>query len=106
VPPAPPTTLLVPPPATGADVPPPGPDAPSPPPAQETLPLPAPEGVGAAPASNTANTAGTPVLAVAQYNPRTGEYAAPDGQLLRQSDLVPSLAPRTWQDLLLTPPPV
>jgi hypothetical protein len=39
-----------------------------------------------------------PSLAVAHYDPRTGRYLAPDGQMYRQSDLVTS--PKTWQDML------
>ncbi|OOK70339.1 virulence factor mce family domain protein [Mycobacterium kansasii] len=38
-------------------------------------------------------------LAVAQYDPRTGRYVGPDGQLYRHSDLVN--APKTWKDMLL-----
>ncbi|ETZ99082.1 virulence factor mce family domain protein [Mycobacterium kansasii 824] len=36
---------------------------------------------------------------MAQYDPRTGRYVGPDGQLYRQSDLVK--APKTWEDMLL-----
>jgi phospholipid/cholesterol/gamma-HCH transport system substrate-binding protein len=49
-----------------------------------------------------------PSVAIAQYDPRTGTYVAPDGQVYRQSDLVaPSTpgapkAPKTWKDLFAT----
>ncbi|KWX69243.1 MCE family protein [Mycobacterium sp. NAZ190054] len=42
-----------------------------------------------------------PSAAVAGYNPRTGEYVGPDGQLYRQSELIATGEKRTWQDLVL-----
>src|SRR5271166_3479039 len=39
-----------------------------------------------------------PSVAVAQYDPHTGSYVAPDGQVYRQSDLVKPKAPKTWKD--------
>jgi phospholipid/cholesterol/gamma-HCH transport system substrate-binding protein len=50
-----------------------------------------------------------PSVAIAQYNPNTGSYVAPDGQVYRQSDLVtttttpgaPKLA-KTWKDMFAT----
>ncbi len=39
-------------------------------------------------------------LGYAQYDPRTGEYMAPDGQLYRQADLAAGGGPKTWQDML------
>lgn len=41
-----------------------------------------------------------PSVAVAKYNPRTGEYMGSDGTMYRQTDLVQ--APKTWQELLPT----
>jgi hypothetical protein len=38
---------------------------------------------------------------VAEYNPRTGMYVTPDGQIYRQSNLVAG-APKTWKDMLPT----
>jgi hypothetical protein len=39
-----------------------------------------------------------PSVAVAHYDPQTGRYAAPDGHVYAQTDLV---APaKTWQDLV------
>jgi phospholipid/cholesterol/gamma-HCH transport system substrate-binding protein len=43
-----------------------------------------------------------PSVAVAQYDPRTGRYLAPDGKLYQQSDMATSTAPKKWQDLLPT----
>ncbi len=40
-----------------------------------------------------------PSVAIAHYDPQTGEYATPDGQIARQTDLVDP--PKTWQDLML-----
>jgi hypothetical protein len=39
-------------------------------------------------------------VAFATYNPRTGEYLAPDGNLYTQTDLVKT--PTSWQDLMAT----
>ena len=43
-----------------------------------------------------------PSVAIAQYNPRTGSYVTPDGQVYRQSDLVKKKGPKTWKDLFPT----
>ncbi len=49
-----------------------------------------------------------PSVAIAQYNPRTGAYVGPDGQVYRQSDLVTPTAtngpraPKTWKDMFAT----
>ncbi len=40
-----------------------------------------------------------PSISTAQYDPHTGTYVAPDGQVYRQSDLVPKKAPKTWKDM-------
>jgi phospholipid/cholesterol/gamma-HCH transport system substrate-binding protein len=91
-------------PAPGADTAPAAPadgqaDAnPAPSPPAGGLPPPA-GGSGAAPASFNAAHAG-PSVAFAEYDPHTGQYAAPDGQVFRQSDLVTPGAAKSWQDLL------
>jgi phospholipid/cholesterol/gamma-HCH transport system substrate-binding protein len=57
----------------------------------------------AAPASFGAQQPGDrPTVAVAQYNPRTGEYVGSDGKLYKVTNLVAD-APlqRTWKDMLL-----
>jgi phospholipid/cholesterol/gamma-HCH transport system substrate-binding protein len=46
-----------------------------------------------------------PSVAIAQYDPHTGSYVAPDGQVYRQSDLVKPAtpkAPKTWKDMFAT----
>jgi phospholipid/cholesterol/gamma-HCH transport system substrate-binding protein len=60
-------------------------------------------GPQAAPSSFAGTDSGSgPSLAVVHYNPRTGGCVSPDGQLYRQSNLVSSSAPKTWQDMLPT----
>jgi virulence factor Mce-like protein len=86
---APPTTLLVPPPPSNAVLPPEIPQEGNPP--------------AAAPSSSHGDVAAKPSIGVAQYDPRTGEYVTSDGRLYRQSDLVPSAAPRTWKEMILAP---
>lgn len=46
-------------------------------------------------------TGSGPSVALARYNPRTGEYLGYDGKWYRQSDLVATAAPKSWRDLLL-----
>jgi phospholipid/cholesterol/gamma-HCH transport system substrate-binding protein len=40
------------------------------------------------------------LVALAEYDLRTGQYATPDGHVFRQSGLVSPYAARTWKDLL------
>ena len=71
------------------------PTAPTPP----FLPGPPP----AAPSSFAPNGSGAgPSVATAHYDPATGRYVTPDGQMFRQADLAPSSKPRTWKDMLVT----
>jgi phospholipid/cholesterol/gamma-HCH transport system substrate-binding protein len=57
----------------------------------------------AAPSSfGTKGSRPMPSVAVAQYDPRTGRYLAPDKKLYQQSDLAHATAPKKWQDLLPT----
>jgi phospholipid/cholesterol/gamma-HCH transport system substrate-binding protein len=44
-----------------------------------------------------------PPLAVAQYDPASGSYIGPDGQLYTQSNLAQTAQARTWQSMLLPP---
>ena len=53
-------------------------------------------------AFNSNGSAAAPSVAVLHYDRRTGRYVTPDGQLYRQSDLVPSKTPKTWKDMLIT----
>ncbi len=46
-----------------------------------------------------------PSVATAQYDPHTGGYLAPDGQIYRQSDLVTPASPtmaKSWKDMFAT----
>ncbi|WP_280458070.1 MlaD family protein [Nocardia carnea] len=55
---------------------------------------------GNAPAAATDPApAAAPAVAYAQYDPDTGEYLAPDGQLYRQTDLVAD-SHGSWEDML------
>ncbi|UXA09728.1 MCE family protein [Mycobacterium sp. SMC-8] len=74
----------------------------------EGTPMPAPEAPAPAPATGGAlpvTPSGSvapddgPPVAVATYNPETGQVAAPDGQVFTQSNLAAS-APDSWEDLL------
>jgi phospholipid/cholesterol/gamma-HCH transport system substrate-binding protein len=52
----------------------------------------------AAPSSFGGNGSAGPSVAVAKYNPRTGKYVGPNGEIYQQSNLV---APaKSWQELL------
>ena len=56
--------------------------------------------VPAAPSAFGGNASGGPSVAVAHYDPRTGEYMTPDGQLEQQKNLAAGGAPKSWKDLL------
>ena len=43
-----------------------------------------------------------PSVAITQYDPHTGSYVGPDGQVYRQSDLVAHTTPKTWKDMFTT----
>jgi phospholipid/cholesterol/gamma-HCH transport system substrate-binding protein len=87
----------------GAGVPPSltGAENPAPPAPPDAAPPPGGEAPQAAPSAFATNgsTPGASV-AVAQYDPRSGQYLGPDGQTYRQTNLATSAAPKTWQDLL------
>ncbi|HRD13614.1 MAG TPA: virulence factor Mce, partial [Mycobacterium sp.] len=59
------------------------------------------QGGTVAPSAYTAG-AGGPSVAVATYDPATGQYATPDGNVFRQTDLVTQGGQRSWKDLLPT----
>jgi phospholipid/cholesterol/gamma-HCH transport system substrate-binding protein len=44
----------------------------------------------------------SPSVATARYDPATGRYVTPDGQMFRQADLARSAKPRTWKDMLVS----
>ncbi len=77
------------------------PDVPPPPPSSPPPAGPGGGGPQAAPSSYGDNRSEPgPALAFATYDPQTGRYVGPDGQLYRQSNLVRSSAPKTWEDML------
>jgi hypothetical protein len=55
-----------------------------------------------APSALTPDAAGGPSVAIAPYDPRTGQYATPDGKVFRQPDLASGGQDKTWQDMLPT----
>ena len=55
-----------------------------------------------APSAFAPGSAGGPSVAIATYDPTTGQYATPDGNVFRQTDLVQSGGERSWKDLLPT----
>ena len=57
------------------------------------------------PPGAVAQAPATPPVAIAQYDPATGEYTGPDGKRYKQSDLAQTTSgDRTWQTMLLPPP--
>ena len=89
-------------PGAPADVPPP---AAAPPPGSADFVVP-PSGDGAVPAVpssfGAAKPGAGPTVAVAQYNPRTGEYVGSDGKLYKVTNLVAGVPiGKSWKDLLL-----
>jgi phospholipid/cholesterol/gamma-HCH transport system substrate-binding protein len=67
-----------------------------------------PAGDGAVPVApsafngNASGQAGGPSVATAHYDPNTGEYLTPDGQLQQVKNLAVGGAPKSWKDLLPT----
>jgi len=57
------------------------------------------------PDENTFATAPPPPVAFAHYDPQTGRYATPDGQVYSQNDLSSVAAPKDWRDLVLAGSP-
>ncbi len=83
------------------------PVAPPPPPGNSIngTPIPAPPAAGGAtpvaPSAHSGNASGGPSVAVAHYDPETGQYMTPDGLLPRQTNL-PSNEAKSWKDLMPT----
>lgn len=78
-----------------------GSDTPSP--AQPAQPASPPPGVAphpVAPSAYRPSDAPGPSVAITQYDPQTGRFATPAGQVLQQTDLVAGRA-KTWQGLVL-----
>jgi virulence factor Mce-like protein len=53
-----------------------------------------------APSAFSGNGSGGPSVAVTHYDPQTGNYLTPDGQLHQQTNLAAGAAPKSWKDLL------
>lgn len=98
------------PPPPAGPLPGPAPVAP-PPPAGNSLngvPIPAPgeappaDGAApvAAPSAFNGKASDGPSVALAGYDPKTGEYMAPDGQLQQVQNLADGGSPKSWKDLL------
>jgi phospholipid/cholesterol/gamma-HCH transport system substrate-binding protein len=78
---------------------------PAPGPAEAPLPTgvapPADAGADAAPSAYRAGKG--PSVATATYDPKTGSYLTPDGQLMRQANLAGDVqTPQSWKDLMPT----
>jgi phospholipid/cholesterol/gamma-HCH transport system substrate-binding protein len=104
-PPAPVQVPLAPPPPgnsfNGVPIPPaPVEPAPVAPAAGEPAPVPDGGAVPAAPSAFGGNDSGGPSVATAQYDPLTGSYLAPDGQLQQLTNVAAGTAPKSWKDLL------
>jgi virulence factor Mce-like protein len=96
--PQPPAAPTDPPLPTAPAGPPPPADVPS---APTAAPLPTRADASAPPVAPSSFVTGSePPVAIAEYNPRTGMYVTPEGQVYRQPDLVAGGAPKTWKDLL------
>jgi phospholipid/cholesterol/gamma-HCH transport system substrate-binding protein len=75
---------------------------PVPPDQPAASPAPAPGIPSAAPSSASITEPGaTPAPAVAEYDPRTGRYLAPDGHKYQQADLATEPGTKTWRDLIM-----
>ena len=77
--------------------PPPPPPVDSVPPAPSLPPCPT-----VAPSAFGPGDTGGPSVAIATYDPQTGQFATPDGGVYRQTDLAPQSGERSWEDLLPT----
>jgi phospholipid/cholesterol/gamma-HCH transport system substrate-binding protein len=73
-------------------VPPPAEGAPAVPPADGAVP--------ATPSAFSGNASGGASVAVTHYDPRTGTYLTPDGQLQQVQNLAAGGSPKSWKDLL------
>lgn len=62
-----------------------------------------PPGAPAPPAAPAPPPGAIPPVAAAYYDPATGSYVGPDGNVYTQQDLVPNNGGKTWQSML-TPP--
>ena len=94
-------------PLEGTPLPPPGPTPPGPPPAEGASAPDAPVTGGpvVAPSAlrpDVEGPAAGPSVAIATYDPQTGQFATPDGTVARQTDIVTQDGEQDWTDLLPT----
>ena len=61
---------------------------------------PADGAVPAAPSAFGGNGSGGPSVAITPYDPQTGQYLTPDGQLQQLTNAAAGAAPKSWKDLL------
>lgn len=59
---------------------------------------PPPDSAAVAPSAYSPKESDGPSVAFATYDPQTGQYATPDGDVYRQTDLVPHTGQRSWKD--------
>jgi virulence factor Mce-like protein len=57
-------------------------------------------GVPAAPSAFSGNESDGPSVAAVPYDPRTGEYVTPDGQVQTLTNVAAGHAPKSWKDLM------
>jgi phospholipid/cholesterol/gamma-HCH transport system substrate-binding protein len=67
------------------------------------LPPGAPPPIGVQGAGPPPQRSSVPPIAVAEYDPATGQYTGPDGRQYTQSDLAPNTGEKTWQQMLIPP---
>ena len=73
------------------------PKAPPPPPPAPGAPVIAPSAYG-----SSSQPAPEPSVAIATYDPKTGQFATPDGGVYRQTEMAAGGGPQSWQDMLPT----
>jgi len=56
--------------------------------------------VPAAPSAFSGKDSGGPSVAFTTYDPRTGRYVTPDGQVQQLTNTVAGAEPKSWKDLL------
>ncbi|HEX2213587.1 MAG TPA: virulence factor Mce, partial [Mycobacterium sp.] len=71
-------------------------------PPEEVIP-PVPPAIPVAPSAFDGTAAPGPSVAIAHYDPQTGQYATPDGTAAAQTNL--AAPPKTWQDLVFRADP-
>ena len=76
--------------------------APAAPPAEPQVPAPPADGATVVAPSGFGDAGEGPSVAIATYDPKSGQFATPDGGVYRQTDLAAAGAPRSWQDLMPT----